>query len=121
MSKSRSTGSSRDVSVSKEIKKQEIMSWDEVPPSSMNWCIRMRLLRPLTQRYEFRAHGHSAGDFHTYDGFERLEFASVRNGEPQEQLFQRILLADIFDSSLRADRSSACQNQDRMCRIQSSL
>jgi hypothetical protein len=35
----------------------------------------MRLSRALAERNEFRAHGHSAGDFYADYRFERLELA----------------------------------------------
>src|SRR2546421_6291835 len=97
------------------------MFWSEAFLQKMNCVFQTRLCGTLAERHKFRSHWNSLGDLHANYRFERFQFAGVRNGEPQEQLFQRILLADILDGSLRTDGGGACQNQHRMCRIQSSL
>src|SRR5260370_42648033 len=73
---------------------------------------------PFAQRNEFRSNGHAAGYFQTDDRFEWFQLAGVRDGEAQEQLFQRILLADVLYGSLRADGRGACENQHRARWIQ---
>src|SRR6266566_4549927 len=80
--------------------------------------MRFYLSGPFAQRNEFRSNGHAAGYFHTDDRFEWFQLAGVRDGEAQEQLFQRILLADVLYGSLRADGRGACENQNGARRIQ---
>src|SRR6266550_7956243 len=97
------------------------MFWSEAFLQEMNCFFQTRLWRTLADGHKFRTHWNSLGDLHANYRFERVQFAGVRNREPQEQLFQRILLADILHGSLRTDGGGACQNQHRMCRIQTSL
>ena len=72
---------------------------------------------PFAQGDQLRADRDALGDFHANHRFKRFQFTRVRNREPQQQLFKRILLADVFDGSLRANGRGARQNQDRVRRI----
>src|SRR6266566_1961229 len=95
--------------------------WDEELRSQVKWFIRTRLLRTLAQRHKFGTHGDALGDLHANHRFERFQFTGVGNGQPQQELFKGVLLADIFDGRLGADGGGARQNQYGMFRVQSSL
>ena len=91
-------------------------------PGNVDFYSRVLGLRMVKKTVNFDA----PEAYHLYFGDEQgspgsimtwFEFAGVRNRETKEQLLQRILLADVLDGSLRADRRLTRQNQDRMCRI----
>jgi len=54
---------------------------------------------PFAQGDQLRADRNALGDFHANHSFERFQFTRVRNREPQQQLFEGILLADIIPTA----------------------